>query len=156
MRERMDQEFAEGRREVTVDGYLAKDGEATRRMVPSTPTRNLITLADGRKVFAGSSADTADPAKCEADPFHDVLRSRWSRASLPPTVAQQQTGKFGPVGPETCHATQGQGSRGTDAEDGGWQAGFLRRLDSRQISSRWDSLPYSRGPTRCTKNAARI
>jgi hypothetical protein len=43
--------------EVTVDGYLAKDGQ---RLSDGSVHANskLITLADGRKVFAGSSADT--------------------------------------------------------------------------------------------------
>ncbi len=43
--------------EVTVDGYLAKDGQ---RLADSSAHANskLITLADGHKVFAGSSADT--------------------------------------------------------------------------------------------------
>jgi tRNA(Ile2) C34 agmatinyltransferase TiaS len=43
--------------EVTVDGYLAKDGE---RLADGSVHANskLITLADGHKVFAGSSADT--------------------------------------------------------------------------------------------------
>ena len=42
--------------EVTVDGYLAKDGQ---RLSDGSVHANskLITLADGRKVFAGSSAD---------------------------------------------------------------------------------------------------
>src|SRR5580658_3489018 len=43
--------------EVTVDGYLAKDGQ---RLSDGSVHANskLITLSDGRKVFAGSSADT--------------------------------------------------------------------------------------------------
>jgi len=43
--------------EVTVDGYLAKDGQ---RLSDGSVHANskLITLADGHKVFAGSSADT--------------------------------------------------------------------------------------------------
>jgi hypothetical protein len=43
--------------EVTVDGYLAKDGQ---RLSDGSIHANskMITLADGHKVFAGSSADT--------------------------------------------------------------------------------------------------
>ena len=44
--------------EITVDGYRAKDGS-------TTANASRITLADGRKVFAGSAAgpqDTASPA----------------------------------------------------------------------------------------------
>jgi hypothetical protein len=43
--------------EVTVDGYLAKDGQ---RLTDGSVHANskMITLADGHKVFAGSSADT--------------------------------------------------------------------------------------------------
>jgi hypothetical protein len=43
--------------EVTVDGYLAKDGQ---RLSDGSVHANskLITLANGKKVFAGSSADT--------------------------------------------------------------------------------------------------
>jgi hypothetical protein len=48
--------------EVTVDGYLAKDGKPLADGSIHANSK-LITLADGRKVFAGSSADTADPAK---------------------------------------------------------------------------------------------
>ena len=42
--------------EVTVDGYLAKDGQ---RLSDGSVHANskLITLANGKKVFAGSSAD---------------------------------------------------------------------------------------------------
>jgi hypothetical protein len=48
--------------EVTVDGYLAKDG---KELADGSIHANskLITLADGRKVFAGSSADTTEPSK---------------------------------------------------------------------------------------------
>jgi len=48
--------------EVTVDGYLAKDGKPLADGSIHANSK-LITLADGRKVFAGSSADTADPTK---------------------------------------------------------------------------------------------
>jgi hypothetical protein len=48
--------------EVTVDGYLAKDGKPLADGSIHANSK-LITLADGRKVFAGSSADTADPSK---------------------------------------------------------------------------------------------
>ncbi len=48
--------------EVTVDGYLAKDGKPLADGSIHANSR-LITLADGRKVFAGSSADTAPPSK---------------------------------------------------------------------------------------------
>ncbi len=48
--------------EVTVDGYLAKDGKPLADGSIHANSK-LITLADGRKIFAGSSADTADPAK---------------------------------------------------------------------------------------------
>jgi hypothetical protein len=48
--------------EVTVDGYLAKDGKALADGSIHANSK-LITLADGRKVFAGSSADTAEPSK---------------------------------------------------------------------------------------------
>ena len=41
---------------VTVDGYLAKDGKPLADGSLHANSR-LITLADGRKVFAGSSAD---------------------------------------------------------------------------------------------------
>ena len=46
--------------EVTVDGYLAKEGQ---RLSDGSIHANskLITLADGHKVFAGSSADTEPP-----------------------------------------------------------------------------------------------
>jgi hypothetical protein len=40
--------------EITVDGYLAKDGS-------STANASRITLADGRKVFAGSPTTPQDP-----------------------------------------------------------------------------------------------
>ena len=40
---------------ITVDGYLAKDGS-------STANASRITLADGRKVFAGSVGTGAPPA----------------------------------------------------------------------------------------------
>jgi Family of unknown function (DUF6152) len=48
--------------EVTVDGYLAKDGKPLSDGSIHANSK-LITLADGRKVFAGSSADTAEPSK---------------------------------------------------------------------------------------------
>ncbi len=48
--------------EVTVDGYLAKDGKPLADGSIHANSK-LITLADGRKVFAGSSADTAPPSK---------------------------------------------------------------------------------------------
>jgi uncharacterized protein DUF6152 len=48
--------------EVTVDGYLAKDGKPLADGSIHANSK-LITLADGRKVFAGSSADTAEPSK---------------------------------------------------------------------------------------------
>src|SRR3984885_15388771 len=48
--------------EVTVDGYLAKDGKPLEDGSIHANSK-LITLADGRKVFAGSSADTAEPSK---------------------------------------------------------------------------------------------
>jgi hypothetical protein len=48
--------------EVTVDGYLAKDGKPLDDGSIHANSK-LITLADGRKVFAGSSADTAPPSK---------------------------------------------------------------------------------------------
>jgi hypothetical protein len=48
--------------EVTVDGYLAKDGKALADGSIHANSK-LITLADGRKVFAGSSADTTEPSK---------------------------------------------------------------------------------------------
>jgi hypothetical protein len=48
--------------EVTVEGYLAKDGKPLADGSIHANSK-MITLADGRKVFAGSSADTADPAK---------------------------------------------------------------------------------------------
>jgi hypothetical protein len=47
---------------VTVDGYLAKDGKPLSDGSIHANSK-LITLADGRKVFAGSSADTAEPSK---------------------------------------------------------------------------------------------
>jgi hypothetical protein len=40
--------------EITVDGYLAKDGS-------NTANASRITLADGRKVFAGSATTPPDP-----------------------------------------------------------------------------------------------
>jgi hypothetical protein len=43
---------------VTVDGYLAKDGKPLSDGSIHANSK-LITLSDGRKVFAGSSADTA-------------------------------------------------------------------------------------------------
>jgi len=43
--------------EVTVDGYLAKDGQRLSDGAIHANSK-LITLADGHKVFAGSSADT--------------------------------------------------------------------------------------------------
>jgi Family of unknown function (DUF6152) len=48
--------------EVTVDGYLAKDGKPLADGSIHANSK-LITLSDGRKVFGGSSADTADPSK---------------------------------------------------------------------------------------------
>jgi hypothetical protein len=48
--------------EVTVDAYLAKDGKPLADGSIHANSK-LITLSDGRKVFAGSSADTADPSK---------------------------------------------------------------------------------------------
>jgi hypothetical protein len=48
--------------EVTVDGYLAKDGKPLSGGSIHANSK-LITLADGRKVFAGSSADTVEPSK---------------------------------------------------------------------------------------------
>jgi hypothetical protein len=48
--------------EVTVDGYLAKDGKPLSDGSIHANSK-MITLADGRKVFAGSSADTAEPSK---------------------------------------------------------------------------------------------
>ena len=48
--------------EVTVDGYLAKDGKPLADGSIHANSK-LITLADGRKVFAGSSADNAEPSK---------------------------------------------------------------------------------------------
>jgi len=48
--------------EVTVDAYLAKDGKPLADGSIHANSK-LITLADGRKVFAGSSADTAEPSK---------------------------------------------------------------------------------------------
>src|SRR5580698_7731697 len=43
--------------EVTVDAYLAKDGKPLSDGSIHANSK-MITLADGRKVFAGSSADT--------------------------------------------------------------------------------------------------
>src|ERR1700729_2118550 len=48
--------------EVTVDGYLAKDGKPLADGSLHANSK-LITLANGKKVFAGSSADTAEPSK---------------------------------------------------------------------------------------------
>ncbi len=48
--------------EVTVDGFLAKDGKPLADGSIHANSK-LITLADGRKVFAGSSADTVEPSK---------------------------------------------------------------------------------------------
>jgi hypothetical protein len=48
--------------EVTVDGYLAKDGKPLADGSIHANSK-MITLADGRKIFAGSSADTAEPSK---------------------------------------------------------------------------------------------
>jgi hypothetical protein len=45
--------------QVTVDGYLAKDGKPLSDGSIHANSK-LITLSDGRKVFAGSSADNAD------------------------------------------------------------------------------------------------
>jgi len=47
---------------VTVDGYLAKDGKPLADGSMHANSRK-ITLADGRTVFVGSSADTAAPGK---------------------------------------------------------------------------------------------
>jgi hypothetical protein len=44
--------------QVTVDGYLAKDGKPLADGSIHANSK-LITLSDGRKVFAGSSADNA-------------------------------------------------------------------------------------------------
>jgi len=44
--------------QVTVDGYLAKDGKPLSDGSVHGNSK-LITLSDGRKVFAGSSADNA-------------------------------------------------------------------------------------------------
>lgn len=44
--------------QVTVDGYLAKDGKPLSDGSIHANSK-LITLSDGRKVFAGSSADNA-------------------------------------------------------------------------------------------------
>jgi hypothetical protein len=46
--------------EITVDGYLAKDGS-------STANASRITLADGRKVFAGSAATAQDAPSATSD-----------------------------------------------------------------------------------------
>jgi hypothetical protein len=46
--------------EITVDGYLAKDGS-------STANASRITLADGRKVFAGSAATAQDAPSTTSD-----------------------------------------------------------------------------------------
>ncbi len=46
--------------EITVDGYLAKDGS-------TTANASRITLADGRKVFAGSAAGPQDTASPTSD-----------------------------------------------------------------------------------------
>jgi hypothetical protein len=46
--------------QVTVDGYLAKDGAKLSDGSIHANARS-ITLADGRKVFAGSSADDGGP-----------------------------------------------------------------------------------------------
>jgi Family of unknown function (DUF6152) len=48
--------------EVTVNGYLAKDGKPLSDGSIHANSK-LITLADGRKVFAGSSADAVAPSK---------------------------------------------------------------------------------------------
>jgi len=48
--------------EVTVDGYLAKDGKPLADGSLHANSK-LITLANGKKVFAGSSADEATPSK---------------------------------------------------------------------------------------------
>jgi hypothetical protein len=48
--------------EVTVDGYLAKDGKPLADGSLHANSR-LITLANGKKVFAGTSADEATPSK---------------------------------------------------------------------------------------------
>lgn len=48
--------------QVTVDGYLAKDGKPLADGSLHANSK-LITLADGHKVFAGSSADDASPSK---------------------------------------------------------------------------------------------
>jgi hypothetical protein len=46
--------------EITVDGFLAKDGS-------STANAAQITLADGRKVFAGSPTTPQEPAAASPD-----------------------------------------------------------------------------------------
>ena len=48
--------------QVTVDGYLAKDGKPLPDGALHGNSR-LITLADGRKVFQGSSGDDGGPSK---------------------------------------------------------------------------------------------
>lgn len=48
--------------EVTVNGYLAKDGRPLADGSLHANSR-LITLADGKKVFQGSSADDGGPSK---------------------------------------------------------------------------------------------
>lgn len=47
--------------EVTIEGYLAKDGAKLSDGSIHANARS-ITLADGRKVFAGTSADDGGPA----------------------------------------------------------------------------------------------
>jgi len=48
--------------QVTVDAYMAKDGKRLSDGSIHANSRS-VTLADGRKVFVGSSADDAAPAK---------------------------------------------------------------------------------------------
>jgi hypothetical protein len=48
--------------EVVVNGYLAKDGKLLADGSVHANSR-LITLADGRKVFQGSSSDDGGPSK---------------------------------------------------------------------------------------------
>jgi uncharacterized protein DUF6152 len=48
--------------EVTVDGYLAKDGKPLADGSLHANSK-LITMANGKKVFAGTSADESAPSK---------------------------------------------------------------------------------------------
>ena len=54
----MDTKFPKQGEPVTVDGYLAKDGKPLADGSVHANSK-LITTADGRKVFVGSSADDA-------------------------------------------------------------------------------------------------